>query len=263
MPAAGTIPTQHGIAATFNTPLAGVFFAMELILRDFTAESFGAVVLSSVTASVVGRAVLGDGAFLQLPPFHVGHPVEYLLYAVLGLAAGAVGVGFPDPLPDRGRLRLGVARAGMTPSGRRRAAAGRPAAGAAADVQAVRRLALSEHGALPVTDAGGAYRGTVSPHGPPRRPSARTRRRPRRSATWPSCPLPVTGEQTLADALQVLVGAQGTGLPVLDAEQNALIGWITHQTVLSALRPARRPEAGEAPDDRWRDRAAARRGRTS
>ena len=41
-----------GIAATFNAPLAGPFFAMELILRDFAAESFGAVVLASVTASV-------------------------------------------------------------------------------------------------------------------------------------------------------------------------------------------------------------------
>ena len=48
-----------GIAATFNAPLAGVFFAMELILRDFT-ESFGMVVLSSVTASVIGRAAFGD-----------------------------------------------------------------------------------------------------------------------------------------------------------------------------------------------------------
>ena len=44
-----------GIAATFNAPLAGVFFAMELILRDFNTQSFGMVVLASVTASVIGR----------------------------------------------------------------------------------------------------------------------------------------------------------------------------------------------------------------
>jgi CIC family chloride channel protein len=56
-----------GIAATFNAPLAGVFFAMELILRDFAAQSFGMVVLSSVTASVIGRAVLGNAPFLHLP----------------------------------------------------------------------------------------------------------------------------------------------------------------------------------------------------
>jgi chloride channel protein, CIC family len=83
-----------GIAATFNAPLAGVFFAMELILRDFTVESFGAVVLSSVTASVIGRAAFGDTAFLALPAFHVDHTAQYLLFAALGVAAGAVGVGF-------------------------------------------------------------------------------------------------------------------------------------------------------------------------
>ncbi|WP_329311175.1 chloride channel protein [Streptomyces sp. NBC_01262] len=83
-----------GIAATFNAPLAGVFFAMELILRDFAVESFGAVVISSVTASVVGRAAFGDTAFLALPAFHVTHLTQYLLFALLGVVAGAVGVGF-------------------------------------------------------------------------------------------------------------------------------------------------------------------------
>jgi CIC family chloride channel protein len=87
-----------GIAATFNAPLAGVFFAMELILADFTAQSFGMVVLSSVAASVIGRAVLGDTPFLRLPPFSVGHPAEYLLFAALGLIAGGVGVGFTKVL---------------------------------------------------------------------------------------------------------------------------------------------------------------------
>jgi CIC family chloride channel protein len=106
-----------GIAATFNAPLAGVFFAMELILRDFTVESFGAVVLASVTASVVGRAAFGDTAFLHLPGFHVRHPAEYLLYAGLGLLAGGIGVGFTrilyvteDVCDRRGADRNGYAR---------------------------------------------------------------------------------------------------------------------------------------------------------
>lgn len=83
-----------GIAATFNAPLAGVFFAMELILRDFAAESFGMVVLSSVTASVIGRAALGDQPFIHLPAFQVHHLVQYALFALLGVLAGAVGTGF-------------------------------------------------------------------------------------------------------------------------------------------------------------------------
>lgn len=83
-----------GIAATFNAPLAGVFFAMELILGTFSAEAFGAMVLASVTASVIGRAAFGDVAFLDLPDFHVDHLAQYWLFALLGVAAAVVGMGF-------------------------------------------------------------------------------------------------------------------------------------------------------------------------
>jgi CIC family chloride channel protein len=83
-----------GIAATFNTPIAGVFFALELLLRDFAAEAFGVVVLSAVTASVVGRAEFGSAPFLHLPAFTLPTSVEYLPYAILGVLAGLVGAGF-------------------------------------------------------------------------------------------------------------------------------------------------------------------------
>jgi CIC family chloride channel protein len=83
-----------GIAATFNAPIAGVFFALELILLDFAATSFGTVVLASVTAAAIGRTFLGDAPFLSLPPFTVSSPREYLLYALLGVFAAAVGIGF-------------------------------------------------------------------------------------------------------------------------------------------------------------------------
>ncbi|WP_202596858.1 chloride channel protein [Curtobacterium oceanosedimentum] len=83
-----------GISATFNAPVAGVFFALELLLRDFTPTSFGAVAIASVTAALVGRAVFGDTAFLHLPAIGGITPPEYLLFALLGLLAGAVGIGF-------------------------------------------------------------------------------------------------------------------------------------------------------------------------
>ncbi len=83
-----------GISATFNAPLAGVFFAMEIILRGWTAEAFGMVVVSSVTSSLIGRAVLGNSAFLVLPAFRVDSYVQYPLFIVLGLVAGVLGVGF-------------------------------------------------------------------------------------------------------------------------------------------------------------------------
>ena len=87
-----------GIAATFNAPIAGVFFALELLLRDFAAASFGAVMLASITASVVGRSMLGDHPFLTLPTFTVTNPSQFALFAILGLFAGLVGVGFTKVL---------------------------------------------------------------------------------------------------------------------------------------------------------------------
>jgi chloride channel protein, CIC family len=83
-----------GIAATFNAPIAGVFFALEVILRDFQTESFGVVVLSSVTASVIGRLAFGSAAFLRLPHFQLHYGGEYLLYALLGVVGAAVGLAF-------------------------------------------------------------------------------------------------------------------------------------------------------------------------
>ncbi|HET6570001.1 MAG TPA: chloride channel protein [Solirubrobacterales bacterium] len=83
-----------GISATFNAPIAGVFFALEVILRDFETRSFSAVVVASVTADVIGRAAFGSEAFLQLPQVGVGSVAGYPLYLVLGLLAAAVGVFF-------------------------------------------------------------------------------------------------------------------------------------------------------------------------
>jgi len=83
-----------GISATFNAPIAGVFFALELILRDFQTRSFGLVVLSSVTADAIGRAAFGPHPFLSLPSFNFTSPAELLLYAVLGVLATIVGLTF-------------------------------------------------------------------------------------------------------------------------------------------------------------------------
>jgi chloride channel protein, CIC family len=83
-----------GISATFNTPIAGVFFALELILRNFETQSFGLVVLSSVAADAIGRAAFGNHAFLTLPAFRFSSPLELVLYAGLGLLGTFAGVAF-------------------------------------------------------------------------------------------------------------------------------------------------------------------------
>ncbi|HEY2223148.1 chloride channel protein [Actinomycetospora sp.] len=87
-----------GISATFNAPIAGVFFALEIILTDFTLLSFLVVTASSAIANTVARAADGPGAFLALPPFRVDSTWEYLLYAAIGLAGALVGVAFTKVL---------------------------------------------------------------------------------------------------------------------------------------------------------------------
>ncbi|HVV89236.1 MAG TPA: chloride channel protein [Solirubrobacterales bacterium] len=83
-----------GIGATFNAPIAGVFFGLELILRDWETRSFGLVVLAGVVATAVGRIAFGSEAFLTLPAFSLVSGWEYPLYVLLGLIAAVVGVAF-------------------------------------------------------------------------------------------------------------------------------------------------------------------------
>ena len=419
-----------GIAATFNAPLAGVFFAMELILGDFAVESFGVVVVASVTASAIGRAAFGGASFMALPAFDVRDPVEFLLFAALGLAGGAVGMGFTKVLyavedacdwawrgPEWARpavgglllgglllvlpqmygvgypvldhaiggryvigfllvllvgkivatsLTIGIGGSGgvfapslfigamagtafgdvvhhvapavtASPGAYGLVGMGAVFAGAARapitaviilfeltgeysiilpmmtaivaatllsrhlsadtiyslklrrrgiDLTAPRtdprltvtvatimepvpatlpdtlpidaapdRLALSGHSALPVTDDQGAYRGVVTA-----RAVAEALATPEPATGPPATvgdlselPTPVTAEMTLTDALHLLISSPGAGLPVLDTPKTALTGWITHQTVLTALRPppvpARLPHGTPSPGD--------------
>ena len=82
-----------GIAATFNAPIAGAIFALEVILGKFTVGYFGAVVISSVAASVVGRVYLSDRPAFSVPAYPFQFQ-ELPLYVVLGILAAVVAVLF-------------------------------------------------------------------------------------------------------------------------------------------------------------------------
>jgi chloride channel protein, CIC family len=82
------------IAAAFNAPLAGVFFALEVILQRFTSRGFATVVLSAVTASVVWRTAFGNAPVLDVPEFGLRNPVELLFYIGLGILAAFVAMIF-------------------------------------------------------------------------------------------------------------------------------------------------------------------------
>jgi chloride channel protein, CIC family len=83
-----------GISATFNAPIAGVVFAMEVILGEFTTHYFGMVVISSVAASVVSRHFLGTNPAFTVPSYSLVSASELPFYAVLGALAALVGWGF-------------------------------------------------------------------------------------------------------------------------------------------------------------------------
>jgi CIC family chloride channel protein len=83
-----------GIAATFNAPIAGAIFALEVILGRFTTRYFGAVVISAVAAAVIGRAYLGSEPAFAVPAYPLHHLGELPIYVLLGLLAALVAVLF-------------------------------------------------------------------------------------------------------------------------------------------------------------------------
>jgi len=82
------------IAAAFNTPLAAVLFALEEIMGDLHAPVIGGVVLASATSWMVLRVLLGNHPLFKVPQYQLVHPVEFAVYAVLGVAGGLVSVAF-------------------------------------------------------------------------------------------------------------------------------------------------------------------------
>ena len=79
------------VAGTFNAPIAGVLFALEVILGSFAGRAFGLVVISSVTSTALCQSVLGrESTFLVGPELTLNSPMELPLYLALGLLAGIV-----------------------------------------------------------------------------------------------------------------------------------------------------------------------------
>ena len=82
------------IAAAFNTPLAAVLFSLEEIVGDLHAPVLGSVVLASATSWMVLRLLLGNNPLFKVPQYQLVHPLEFAIYAVLGVAGGLVSVSF-------------------------------------------------------------------------------------------------------------------------------------------------------------------------
>jgi CIC family chloride channel protein len=89
-----------GISATFNAPITGVFFGVEIILREFAVDALFTVMLSAMVADVIAIPFLGDKPFLSGFPTGIAlhHPTTYLLVAGLAVVAALMGLAFTKVL---------------------------------------------------------------------------------------------------------------------------------------------------------------------
>ncbi len=81
-----------GLAATFNAPIAGSLFAVEVILGQFGVAQFGPIVISAVIATVISRHYLGGEAVFSVPPYELVSAMELGPYLILGVVCGLMSV---------------------------------------------------------------------------------------------------------------------------------------------------------------------------
>ncbi len=83
-----------GIAGIFNAPLAGLFFAAEIVLLGtYEIASFSALVIASALSTVVARAWFGAAPTFPVPKYHMVNPfVEIPLYALMAVLVGGLAV---------------------------------------------------------------------------------------------------------------------------------------------------------------------------
>lgn len=82
------------LAAAFNTPIAAVLFSLEEILGDLHAPVLGSVVISSATSWMVLHLILGDAPLFHVPAYQLVNPLEFPMYAGLGVIGGLGSVCF-------------------------------------------------------------------------------------------------------------------------------------------------------------------------
>ena len=87
-----------GMSATFNTPIAGVILAIELLLFEFKSRSFIPLVVASTLATAVHMQLLGAGPMFTVEAMDFGIPRALPFYLVLGLACGLAAVGLSKAL---------------------------------------------------------------------------------------------------------------------------------------------------------------------
>ncbi len=83
-----------GIAGTFNAPIAGAIFSLEILLGDFAIAQFSPIVVASVTSTVISRHYLGNYPAFDIPSYELVSIWEFIPYTILGVLAAFVAISF-------------------------------------------------------------------------------------------------------------------------------------------------------------------------
>jgi len=83
-----------GIAATFNAPISGILFVIELILPEFSTKTFVPLVISSTIATYISRIFLGNTPAFVIPNYQLISAWEFIFYVILGLISGFIAILF-------------------------------------------------------------------------------------------------------------------------------------------------------------------------
>jgi len=87
-----------GIGATFNAPIAGALFAVEVLLGEFGVYSFSPIIIASVIATLISRLITGDFAAFTVPKYTLISVWEIGPYLLLGIISGLVAILFIEVL---------------------------------------------------------------------------------------------------------------------------------------------------------------------
>ena len=92
------------IAASFNTPLAGVIFSMEVVMMEYALVSFAPVILAAVTATTLSQAVFGDTRVFSIAEIHLGSLQELPYVILMGCILGCLAALFIHLLQHSTRI---------------------------------------------------------------------------------------------------------------------------------------------------------------
>ena len=81
-----------GVAASFNAPFAGIFFALEVVTGNYALASFTPIVISSVTGTLISRAYFGDATSFLIPSHEIASFWEFPAFAILGIISAMVAI---------------------------------------------------------------------------------------------------------------------------------------------------------------------------